>query len=457
MRKTLLSILIVLSLAMLVSCSKSNTTETNTASAVTSVIDTIASSVTQIVEEIVKEPTFTKTQNLDEFGEPTGKWYVSIENLKGTYKTESVKDGKIVWSLMVDESANFSFRILENNADTNLSTARIKGEKYTITVKEENGNKLSYTTTLDQSESYKYNVITFKSSSFREILVSNNSIQIVISNDSGSYTLGTLDLSSFNDAYCDAETRIEIDNLIASGKHDDARIKLNEYKNSNLFGYNCWDTAARFRSMGDYVIGDVGPAGSYVFYDCDADNLSGNDDGLTSSECGWRYLEVAPEDCSSAAVFGFYRNDSKGANLYVNGTTVFDATNCTNQNIGSGKSNTEKHVNAMKDGAFLDDVGEETTNIYAAKLCFDYTFGGFDDWFLPSSEELKKMVDFLSSNKLLTGSSLNTFWSSTEGYLPDALMGYGKTVGNSESEILSYSKSFYRRYNGGAVRAIRSF
>ena len=40
-----------------------------------------------------------------------------------------------------------------------------------------------------------------------------------------------------------------------------------------------------------YQVGDIGPAGGIIFYDCDADNDMGNPDGLDSSICGWRYLK----------------------------------------------------------------------------------------------------------------------------------------------------------------------
>ena len=65
----------------------------------------------------------------------------------------------------------------------------------------------------------------------------------------------------------------------------------------------------------NYYVGRTGPAGGYIFYDCDADNSSGNADGLVSSECGWRFLEVdtsvATVGSESYFVFGYYRNDRK--------------------------------------------------------------------------------------------------------------------------------------------------
>ena len=37
------------------------------------------------------------------------------------------------------------------------------------------------------------------------------------------------------------------------------------------------------------------------------------------------------------------------------------------------------------------NMGSNRTEEYAAKLCDDYVYGGYDDWFLPSIEELEAM------------------------------------------------------------------
>jgi hypothetical protein len=132
-----------------------------------------------------------------------------------------------------------------------------------------------------------------------------------------------------------------------------------------------------------YAVGDIGPSGGYIFYD------KGNYSG------GWRYLEAAPVSTESASKLwggGFF------------GTRV----DGTGTGIGKGKSNTEKIVakygNTEPDGRKTD---------YAAKLCSDLVYGGYDDWFLPSKDELNQMV--INLDKIGGFSDYyNTYWSSSE-------------------------------------------
>ncbi len=172
-----------------------------------------------------------------------------------------------------------------------------------------------------------------------------------------------------------------------------------------------------------YTVGDIGPAGGYIFYDCDADNTTSNPAGydkLHSSVCGWRYLEAAPKDLvtdkSIQHYYGLYRKDGS------------DAMVGTSEKIGTGKENTEALVNAMGEAAYIDyssDSSSRTTPIYAAKDCYDYilvaTNGDvYTDWFLPSIEELNLMYENLHKKGIgsftYSDSSvyLYTYWSSSE-------------------------------------------
>ena len=158
-----------------------------------------------------------------------------------------------------------------------------------------------------------------------------------------------------------------------------------------------------------------GPAGGYVFYDCDADNDSGNADGLISTECGWRYLEAASTDLSykdssgitvMAYTFGYYRTSSWSSNSTIG----------TKQTTGSGKTNTESLVNAMGETTYTSSSGTKK-GIYAAKACVNYsvTIAGvvYDDWFLPSKSELNLMYTNLHKNG--EGSFADSvYWSSSE-------------------------------------------
>lgn len=109
---------------------------------------------------------------------------------------------------------------------------------------------------------------------------------------------------------------------------------------------------------------------------------------------GWRYLEAAPEDVrvgsvNVAFVCGWYKESKDGESLFVNGTTHYDESNCTGLKIGTGKTNTEKLVAAMGDAAYGGcltstydgklTLTQYTTDLYAAKVCDDYVYGGYDD------------------------------------------------------------------------------
>lgn len=215
-----------------------------------------------------------------------------------------------------------------------------------------------------------------------------------------------------------------------------------------------------------------GPAGGYIFYDCDADNDDGNADGLISTECGWRYLEAAPSDIivdsKRSIIFGYYRKSSGGLNLYVNGTDTYSANDCTGTAIGTGESNTRMLVDAMGSFAYKYVGGNGTTDVYAAKICDDYSYGGYDDWFLPSKDELCEMYKALrcpggtnhgqdcpdetheASSTEGTRSSFadGGYWSSSESNGEDAWL-----QGFSSGQKYSYSS----RSNDSCVRAVRAF
>ena len=149
----------------------------------------------------------------------------------------------------------------------------------------------------------------------------------------------------------------------------------------------------------------TGPAKGYVFYDCDEDNNNGNSDGLISSECGWRFLEAASDNLPSFYRFGFYRTSDTGSAMEVG----------TEEAVGKGKSNTEALVKAMGEDAYTSNNGTKKET-YAAKACNDYslTVDGilYDEWFLPSKNELNRMKTNLYENGF--GNFQNALWSSTE-------------------------------------------
>ena len=134
------------------------------------------------------------------------------------------------------------------------------------------------------------------------------------------------------------------------------------------------DAEAMFSELGGgtipglYDIGDTGPAGGIVFW------VDGNGGGL----------EVAPDD------LGIYEWGCFSTWLNASGT-----------DIGTGKLNTDVIVN---------ECAEINT---AAKVANAYALNNFDDWFLPSKDELDAMYTNLHLADLGDFSN-GTYWSSSE-------------------------------------------
>ena len=190
---------------------------------------------------------------------------------------------------------------------------------------------------------------------------------------------------------------------------------------------------------GIYSLGGLGPAGGYIFYDCDADNDSGNGDGLISSECGWRYLEAAQEDLIENYAFGHYQLSDESFDLVG-----------TKTEVGTGKSNTDVLVKAMGSETCISlFFGNVRKGKYAAVACVDYsiTIGGvvYDDWFLPSKDELNLIYENLKLQSI--GTFGNSYWSSSEYSSNDAWY-QNFNSGNQYSS---------NRSNSRYVRPIRAF
>jgi len=167
-----------------------------------------------------------------------------------------------------------------------------------------------------------------------------------------------------------------------------------------------------------YNIRDIGPAGGYVFYD------KGNYND------GWRYLEAAPSSYDySYKVWGGY------------GTAVGG----TGTAVGTGESNTQKIM-----AKFGNAEPYRGKTDYAAKVCADLvvTKGEvtYDDWFLPSTDELNLMHQNLKRNNL-GGFSEDHYWSSSEC---DAYNAWFQSF-ISDGQYDSY------RYGAISVRPVRAF
>ena len=122
-------------------------------------------------------------------------------------------------------------------------------------------------------------------------------------------------------------------------------------------------------------------------------------------------------------------DQSTGIQWY-NGSYV--VTGATGTAIGTGQANTTAIVIVQGAGS------------YAAQLCNDLTVGGYNDWFLPSKDELNKLY----INKVAIGGFADgLYWSSSEGLASNA-----------------WAQNFYNGYqyynfkfNSYRVRAVRAF
>jgi hypothetical protein len=167
-----------------------------------------------------------------------------------------------------------------------------------------------------------------------------------------------------------------------------------------------------------YQIGDRGPAGGFVFYVTDG---------------GLHGLEAAPVDQSEGTGWGCYEDNVTGA---------------VDTDIGTGAQNTEAIV------SFECDDGSP-----AALAATGYELSGYDDWFLPSKDELNLMwtnladSDDNSSNSgpadpnNVGGFANDYYWSSSQNNSNDAWL---QVFVNGVQ--LDYDKNYTSR-----VRAVRAF
>lgn len=396
-----------------------------------------------------------KIDVVDDFGDPSGESYITCnEDLVGTY-TNSYGKGNLLWNFNINTSTGELFFILkEDGKDTDVSTSSSSlwsidsGTRYKVTFKKPDGTTVSKIGVLTNSETYRLNRITVRNESSYygdyedwnclALFLSDSSLKIVIKSDYGSYSLGAIELGEFESVVYDKEPYNEGVRLMEQGKYQDALDVFLAYEKNALDAYKYYGTRAKVieccKKLGTYVIGMIGPSGGRIFYDCDADNNSGNADGLVSSECGWRYLEAAPEGLRNRYHFGFYYGASNTGDWVKVGTATA---------IGTGESNTETLVKAMG----------ETNNgvIYAAKACADYsiTVDGvvYNDWFLPSKDELALMFENLKVKGFDYFAFILDYWSSSE---------YG--AGDAWSQNLDSGKQDYSyRSFELFVRPVRAF
>ena len=122
--------------------------------------------------------------------------------------------------------------------------------------------------------------------------------------------------------------------------------------------------------------------------------------------------------------------DQSAGIQWHNGSYV--VTGATGTAIGTGQANTTAIVTIQGAGS------------YAAMLCAALTEGGYNDWFLPSKDELDKLY----INKVAIGGFAgNFYWSSSEA-----------SAGSAWYQVFYYGYQLYfSKYDTFRVRAVRAF
>ncbi len=161
-----------------------------------------------------------------------------------------------------------------------------------------------------------------------------------------------------------------------------------------------------------YDLGQQGPAGGIVFVD----------KGTIAND--WRYIEAAPVDAVHESSWSNTKTISVGP---------------TKVDIGEGKRNTEV-------------ILAKASKSSAAKLCDDLVIqhngNTFDDYFLPSKDELRQMYVAFKKNGR-GGFVSNYYWSSSE-------------YDEAQAWIQSFGSDGYQDYHGDKdmskrVRCARAF
>lgn len=143
---------------------------------------------------------------------------------------------------------------------------------------------------------------------------------------------------------------------------------------------------------GPCSVGDVGPAGGVVFYDA----------GMRKS---WgRYLEVSPKVAERVGwPWRKPRYKPQVDRIYDESDKPSRIKRVESKAIGMGKSNTNQIVREYGRGR------------YAARYAYNYSLNGYDDWFLPSADELDVMYNVLYAvEEPLSAFAPTYYWSSSE-------------------------------------------
>lgn len=286
---------------------------------------------------------------------------------------------------------------------------------------------------------------------------------LVLTNDAklwvmGENTYGQLGVGDFKNRY-KPEKILEDVSLIAAGGRNSIILKNDGTIHTTLSNYVFYQCFLNISSGNDYSssrdvqqtkesdssdeiclyeVGDIGPAGGYI---CFVDE---------SNSFTWNYLEVAPA--------GWYHGGEGKSPWGIRKEIVVPSSSHTA--IGGGDKNTSNTVyfhenlyNWYPEKGLLSQNPKNyglLGGIIAAKLCADYTmeYKGivYDDWFLPSKDELQLIYTNLHKNKM-GGFENSYYWSSSE---KDEFSAWYQSFSNGKQDFLPRDKFL-------DVRPIRAF
>lgn len=167
-----------------------------------------------------------------------------------------------------------------------------------------------------------------------------------------------------------------------------------------------------------YSVGGAGPAGGLIFYD------------KGSFSDGWRYLEYGIEIQNGDKIWGC------------------NIANNTSFLVGTGFENSENVLANFQSGACA-----ESPDAFLA--CSELDRNGFDDWYLPSVNELQELYPYRGQ----LGLADKRYWSSSE---LDAVDAYVVDFNGENSDGTPLSYTWFKIVTGGnqglsSVVAIRRF
>ena len=133
-------------------------------------------------------------------------------------------------------------------------------------------------------------------------------------------------------------------------------------------------------------------------------------------------------------------SDQSSKIQWINGTSYAGpiSTGELGTSIGTGKSNTEKIVQAQGNGT------------YAARLCYNLTFGGYNDWYLPSKDEIYELY----RNRDAIGLNLQVYYWTSSVYLNSVNWWFAYVLISNNGSI---NNGIMINRDDARVRCIRNF